>query len=108
MGAGMGNVRPVALLTSDGCRLTTHCPSPVHFRNGLLPFRPTRFATRNEDSLMEAALLEAPLTRKPTREELKPGEVLCDHCTAKCCRYFALPLDTPKTQRDFDFIRWYL
>ena len=52
--------------------------------------------------------MEATLTRKVTREELKPGEVLCDHCTAKCCRYFALPLDTPTTQRDFDFIRWYL
>lgn len=52
--------------------------------------------------------MEATLTRKPNREELKPGEVLCEHCTAKCCRYFALPLETPKTQHDFDFIRWYL
>jgi Fe-S-cluster containining protein len=48
------------------------------------------------------------LTRKPTREELKPGAVLCDHCAAKCCRYFALPIEEPKTRRDFDFIRWYL
>ena len=45
---------------------------------------------------------------KPSRFDLKPGEVLCDHCTAKCCRYFALPIDTPKNRRDFDFIRWYL
>ena len=45
---------------------------------------------------------------KPIREELKPGEVLCDHCSAKCCRYFALPIEEPKTRRDFDFIRWYL
>ncbi len=52
--------------------------------------------------------MEATLTRKPTREELKPGEVLCEHCTAKCCKYFALPIDTPKNRRDFDFIRWYL
>ncbi len=52
--------------------------------------------------------MQATLTRKPSREDMKPGEVLCDHCTAKCCRYFALPLDTPETQRDFDFIRWYL
>ena len=52
--------------------------------------------------------MEATLTRKPTRDELKPGEVLCEHCTAKCCRYFALPIDTPKTRRDYDFIRWYL
>ena len=52
--------------------------------------------------------MEATLTRKPAREELKAGEVLCEHCTAKCCRYFALPIEEPKTRRDFDFIRWYL
>jgi Fe-S-cluster containining protein len=52
--------------------------------------------------------MEATLTRKPSREDLRPGEVLCDHCTAKCCRYFALPIEEPKTRRDFDFIRWYL
>jgi Fe-S-cluster containining protein len=52
--------------------------------------------------------MEATLTRKPARDALKPGEVLCDHCTAKCCRYFALPIDEPKTRRDFDFVRWYL
>jgi Fe-S-cluster containining protein len=53
------------------------------------------------------SMLTAP-QRKPTREELKPGEVLCEYCTAKCCRYFALPIDTPKVKRDFEFIRWYL
>ena len=42
------------------------------------------------------------------REDLKPGEVLCDHCTAKCCKYFALPIDTPTETKDFDYIRWYL
>ena len=46
--------------------------------------------------------------KKFTRDQLKPGEVLCDHCTAKCCRYFALPIETPTTRKDFDFIRWYL
>ena len=45
---------------------------------------------------------------KIRREDLKPGEVLCDHCTAKCCRYFALPIETPKNLRDWEFIRWYL
>jgi len=49
-----------------------------------------------------------PLNKKPSRDELGPGEILCDHCTAKCCRYFALPIETPTTRRDFDFIRWYL
>ena len=42
------------------------------------------------------------------REDLKPGEVLCDHCTAKCCRYFALAMDVPKTRKDMDFVRWYV
>ena len=46
--------------------------------------------------------------RKRGRDELRPGEVLCDHCTGKCCRYFALPIDTPTSRRDYDFIRWYL
>lgn len=45
---------------------------------------------------------------KPRRKDLKPGEVLCDHCTAKCCRYFALPIEEPTTPRDFDFLRWFL
>ena len=46
--------------------------------------------------------------KKPAREDLKPGENLCDYCTAKCCRYFALPIDTPEKWEDFEFIRWYL
>lgn len=46
--------------------------------------------------------------RKPHREDLAPGECLCDHCTAKCCRYFALPIDTPTELEDFEYIRWYL
>ena len=45
---------------------------------------------------------------KFARADLKPGECLCDHCTAKCCRYFALPIETPKIQKDFDYFRWYL
>jgi Fe-S-cluster containining protein len=46
--------------------------------------------------------------RKPRREDLKPDEVLCDHCTAKCCRYFALPIESPSSFQDYEFIRWYL
>ena len=33
---------------------------------------------------------------------------LCEHCTAKCCHYFALAIDTPTVRKDFDFMRWYL
>lgn len=46
-------------------------------------------------------------TRKPRREDV-PADRLCDYCTAKCCRYFALQIDTPSKRRDFDFLRWYL
>lgn len=42
------------------------------------------------------------------RSELPPGEVLCTYCTARCCRYFSLPIETPKTWKDFDAIRWYM
>ncbi|MBW3597587.1 MAG: YkgJ family cysteine cluster protein [Planctomycetes bacterium] len=46
--------------------------------------------------------------KKPRREDLAPDEVLCTHCIAKCCRYFALPIDTPTERADFEYIRWYL
>lgn len=36
------------------------------------------------------------------------GGVLCEHCAAACCRYLAIPLDKPKSRRDYDDIRWYL
>jgi Fe-S-cluster containining protein len=45
---------------------------------------------------------------KPTRETLPKGEYLCQYCPGKCCRYFALPIDTPKTVSDFDNMRWFL
>ncbi|MBW3541440.1 MAG: YkgJ family cysteine cluster protein [Planctomycetes bacterium] len=53
-----------------------------------------------------SAAAAAPLRIK--REDLKPGESLCSYCTAKCCRYFALPIDTPATWLDFDYVRWYM
>jgi len=36
------------------------------------------------------------------------GSIHCEHCTAVCCKYIALPLEKPKTSRDFDDMRWYL
>jgi Fe-S-cluster containining protein len=33
---------------------------------------------------------------------------LCEYCTAVCCRYVALPIETPEDKSDFDDIRWYL
>ena len=34
--------------------------------------------------------------------------VACTKCTGLCCRYFALPIDTPEEWDDYDDIRWYL
>ena len=36
------------------------------------------------------------------------GSNLCEHCTAACCRYLAIPLDKPTCARDYDDMRWYL
>ena len=33
---------------------------------------------------------------------------LCDNCTGLCCRYMALPIETPEDREDYDDIRWYL
>ncbi len=32
----------------------------------------------------------------------------CFECGAKCCRYVAVEIDTPKTKKEYDDIRWYL
>ena len=49
-----------------------------------------------------------PLRVKPRREDVPAEVCLCEHCTAKCCRYFALPLETPEARKDFDTLRWFL
>ena len=46
--------------------------------------------------------------KKPGRDEIPAGKVLCEYCVAKCCRYFALAIEEPKTWEDFEFLRWYL
>ncbi|MHC4871051.1 MAG: YkgJ family cysteine cluster protein [Planctomycetota bacterium] len=33
---------------------------------------------------------------------------LCERCDAKCCRYFALEIDEPDSEEEFDNLRWYL
>ncbi|NQU22387.1 MAG: YkgJ family cysteine cluster protein [Candidatus Nealsonbacteria bacterium] len=55
-----------------------------------------------------AAIPTYDLKKKPARENLAPDEILCSYCRAKCCCYFALPIDTPEDWDDFEFIRWYL
>jgi Fe-S-cluster containining protein len=49
-----------------------------------------------------------PLSTKPKRDDVAADRVLCEFCTAKCCRYFALPLETPTTREEFEYIRWFL
>lgn len=46
--------------------------------------------------------------KKISRKDLGSDENLCEYCTAKCCRYFALPIETPEKFEDFEYIRWYL
>ena len=48
------------------------------------------------------------ISQKPRRKQVPKDQVLCDYCTAKCCRYFALPVDAPEDFEDFEFIRWFL
>lgn len=50
----------------------------------------------------------APAKRAPKRSELPPDANLCEYCTGKCCRYIALPIETPTEWKDFDEIRWFL
>ena len=45
---------------------------------------------------------------KPSRRDVPAGKCLCDYCSAKCCRYFALPFDRPTTWKEFDQMRWFL
>jgi len=46
--------------------------------------------------------------KKIPRKDVPQDRVLCEYCTAKCCRYFALPIDTPETFKDYEYVRWYL
>ena len=47
-------------------------------------------------------------SKKVRREDVPADKVLCEYCTAKCCRYFALSIEAPEEFADFEFIRWYL
>ncbi len=61
--------------------------------------------------MAEATLSPLPVLSgkpRPHREDLQSDDILCGHCPAKCCRYFAMPIDTPDCWPDFEYIRWYL
>jgi len=40
--------------------------------------------------------------------ELKPGETLCDHCNARCCRHIGVEITPPETLSDFEWLKFYL
>lgn len=44
----------------------------------------------------------------PAADSASTDSPPCHLCTALCCRYFALQLDTPEDVEDFDALRWYL
>ncbi|MGQ0614374.1 MAG: YkgJ family cysteine cluster protein [Planctomycetaceae bacterium] len=48
---------------------------------------------------------KTPLLRDGRPDWLKQCTKLCG---ARCCRYVALPIEAPRTVRDFDDWRWYL
>ncbi|MCA9268538.1 MAG: YkgJ family cysteine cluster protein [Planctomycetales bacterium] len=48
------------------------------------------------------------LAAKPAREDIPKDSCLCEFCPAKCCKYFALPIEKPTDIQDFDYLRWYL
>ncbi len=52
--------------------------------------------------------MNKPPLKKIPKDQIPEGACLCDYCTAKCCRYFALPIDKPTTAQEFDFMRWFL
>ena len=45
---------------------------------------------------------------KLRRKDVPKDKVLCEYCTAKCCRYFAVTIETPEEHKDFEYIRWFL
>jgi Fe-S-cluster containining protein len=49
-------------------------------------------------------------TKSKTKKKTKTTKVTpdCMKCDGKCCRYFALPIETPEDWDDYDDIRWYL
>jgi uncharacterized protein len=48
------------------------------------------------------------LTTKQPRRKAKAKTGSCHRCSGLCCRYFALPIETPTNWKDFDDMRWYL
>lgn len=50
------------------------------------------------------------MAKKKTELKKKKAKktVSCHTCTGLCCRYYAMPIETPEDVEDYDNIRWYL
>ena len=42
------------------------------------------------------------------RKKRKMSSPPCEACGAACCRYVAMEIDRPRSNKDYDTIRWYL
>jgi Fe-S-cluster containining protein len=65
-------------------------------------------ATSPLPALEPTAVMISAVLPRMTRETLPKGEFLCQYCSAKCCRYFALPIDKPESFDEFENIRWFM
>ncbi len=45
---------------------------------------------------------------KFSRGDYPEGTILCEHCIAKCCRYYSVEIEAPVTATDRDVVRWYM
>ena len=61
-----------------------------------------------DHDIMATVTSPPPNLTKPRRKQVPKDTILCEFCTAKCCRYFALPIESPEEFADFEYIRWYL
>ena len=60
------------------------------------------------DQLVPTSSVQAERRKPLTRDMVPKGDCLCDHCNAKCCRYFCLPIEVPESAKEYDYIRWFL
>ena len=85
------------------CILHLCCPCSLLCQHVKLTTRSVQ-VKRYRNPTMATALA----TPKLRRKEVPKDKCLCEYCTAKCCRYFALPIEAPEDLADFEFIRWFL
>jgi Fe-S-cluster containining protein len=76
--------------------------SPVLLQGNGVPRAPAR---NTPAAFVALSMLTAPYHAPMPRQQDGPP---CHLCTARCCKYFALQIDTPTTREEYDHIRWYL